>query len=234
MFDVTKLTRGYRRRCEDRVDVVEHPMGVVLVLADGAGGAGGGAEAADSMLSWARAHVTRVDDIRDPGQWAGLLAKVDQQVSFANGETTGVVVAAWDGGVSGASVGDSAAWMIREDGFDNLTADQVHKPLLGTGRARPVAFERPGVSRETVLLASDGLVKYAPPGRICEVARRADLSAAAAGLVELVRLRSGEFQDDVAVVLCRRRQMSDAAAPAPGRRRYTLGDDGELREEEVG
>lgn len=150
MFEVARLTRGYRPRCQDRVDVIEHTMGLVLAVADGAGGSGGGAEAADSMLLWVRAHVTGTTDVRPASQWAALLAKVDKQVSFGRGETTGVVVAAWDDGVSGASVGDSAAWLVRQNDFDNLTADQRHKPLIGTGRAQPVAFERTGLGGDTL------------------------------------------------------------------------------------
>ena len=232
-FQLATVTRGYRRRCEDRVDVIEHPMGLVLVVADGAGGSGGGAEAADSMLLWARAHATRVADIRPAAQWADLLAKADQQISVAHGETTSVVVAVWDDGLAGASVGDSAAWVVRPVHFDNLTANQAHKPLVGTGRASPVAFERPGLGGDTLLLASDGLVKYATPQRICEVARSSDLNAAAEALVDLVRLRSGALQDDVAVILCRRAPPSGPAAGAVTRKRHTLTDAGEMRDEQV-
>jgi serine/threonine protein phosphatase PrpC len=228
-FSVSKITRGYRRRCEDRVDVIPHPAGLVLVCADGAGGSGGGAEAADSILMWVRAHVTQTRDLRPATQWADLLAEADRQISFANGESTGVVVALWDDGLSGASVGDSAAWLVRDDGFDNLTAGQTHKPLLGSGRASPVAFERAGLGQSTLLLASDGLVKYAPPRRICELAPLPDLDAAAA-LLDLVRLRSGALQDDVAIVLCRRGRAS--AHEPPPRKRYTVADNGELLEEE--
>jgi len=104
-------------------------------------------------------------------QWSDLLAKVDKQISVGRGETTGVVVAVSEQGIVGASVGDSAAWLIGKDGFDNLTAAQLHKPLIGSGRAKPVSFERNALGEQVLLLGSDGLVKYAPPERICGIAR---------------------------------------------------------------
>ena len=87
----------------------------------------------------------------------------------------------------------------------NPTASQLHKPLIGSGRAKPASFERSALSEQTLVLGSDGLVKYAPPQRICEVARLPELQPAAGKMVDLVRLRSGELQDDVAIILCRRR-----------------------------
>jgi hypothetical protein len=45
--------------------------------------------------------------------------------------------------------------------------------------------------------------RYAKPADIARLAAGADLDAAARGLVELVRLRSGALPDDVTVVLCR-------------------------------
>lgn len=211
--------------------MIEHPMGLVLVVADGAGGSGGAVEAADALLLWVRAHVTTIADLRPASQWSDLLAKADRQMSFARGETTGVVVAVWSDGLSGASVGDSGAWLVADDGFDNLTSGQTHKPLIGTGRATPVAFERASSMAGTLLLASDGLLKYAPPGRICDLVRSSDLQAAANGLVDAVRLRSGALQDDVAAVLCRRR--TTRPRPDAGRKRFTLTDDGQLREDEL-
>jgi serine/threonine protein phosphatase PrpC len=84
----------------------------------------------------------------------------------------------------------------------DLTKDQVRKPLLGSGSAKPVAFraERP---RGTLLVASDGLVKYAPRDRICRLALEKDLPSAGRKIVDLARLRSGQLQDDVSLVLCR-------------------------------
>lgn len=230
MFHVAQLTAAAGRRGQDRVAVMRHASGVVAVLADGAGGTSGGAEAADTLLLWVQAYASRATDLADPAQWGELLQRVDQQIAAANGQTTGVVVALSDHGLTGASAGDSAAWLIANDeagGYDDLTASQVHKPLLGTGGARPVTFERPAASG-TLLIASDGLVKYAPPRRICEVARGPDLEQVAPQLIDLVRLRSGALPDDVGVVLIRRTSAASAKVASHGRSRYTLTADGDL------
>jgi hypothetical protein len=55
----------------------------------------------------------------------------------------------------------------------------------------------------TLLVASDGLLRYAKLADIARLAAGADLDAAARGLVELVRLSSGALPDDVAMVLGR-------------------------------
>jgi len=204
MFIVAKYIEASGSRGQDRAQVIEHRDGLIIVLADGAGGTSGGAEAADTVVLWAQAYATRTDDIRPAAQWAELLAKADQQISINNGQTTGVIVALFEGGISGASVGDSAARIVHPDnGYTHLTANQIHKPLIGTGVARPVPFEHAALSG-TLLVASDGLVKYAPHPRLCEAAKGEDLDAAPKRLVDLTRLKSGSLQDDVAVVLCRR------------------------------
>ena len=109
MFDVARLTQGYRARCEDRVGVIEHGRGLVLVVADGAGGSGRGAEAGDALMVCVREYVSGAGDIISEDQWRDLLAKVDVRISGGGGETTGVVVAVSERGLVGASVGDSAA-----------------------------------------------------------------------------------------------------------------------------
>jgi serine/threonine protein phosphatase PrpC len=57
----------------------------------------------------------------------------------------------------------------------------------------------------TLLLASDGLLKYARRERIAALARDADVERAAQQLAQLPRLRSGELQDDLAIIVCRRK-----------------------------
>jgi len=101
----------------------------------------------------------------------------------------------------GASAGDCGAWLIHE-GLDDLTDQQVRKPLVGSGSAMPVPF-RKSIGSGTLLLASDGLFKYVRQKDITNLSLREDLDAAAQELTELPRLRSGEIPDDVAVILCR-------------------------------
>ena len=204
MFDTAQVTASYRTRTEDRIDVIAHGLGVVLVVADGAGGISGGAKAAEEVTMTVRGHVGNMDDIRDAEQWATLLRRIDRQISDHGGQAAAVVAAVFEDGVAGAGVGDSAAWLIEDTGHVDLTSGQVRKPLTGSGRARPVGFCRGGFDG-TLLLASDGLVKYASPLRIRQVAGQADMNLAVGELVDLARLKSGVLRDDVAVILCRRR-----------------------------
>jgi serine/threonine protein phosphatase PrpC len=55
--------------------------------------------------------------------------------------------------------------------------------------------------RSRILLASDGLLKYAPVDRICTLATRGTVAEAANALANCVRLPSGAFHDDVTVVI---------------------------------
>ena len=113
-----------------------------------------------------------------------------------------MVLAVTHRGIAGASAGYSGAWLITRDGYEDLTHRQHPKPFLGSGAAVPVAFSARRFAGP-LLLATDGLLKYTSPELICDVARGEDLDQAAKGLVDLVRLRSGGLQDDVAVILCR-------------------------------
>jgi len=114
-----------------------------------------------------------------------------------------VATAAIAGRIVGVSVGDCGAWLIAQNGIDELTANQVRRPLLGSGEAIPVAFES-ALADATLLLATDGLLKYARRDRIAAVALGPDLQMAAYALADLPRLRSGALPDDVGVILCRR------------------------------
>lgn len=58
----------------------------------------------------------------------------------------------------------------------------------------------------TLLVASDGLLRYARRSDVARIASETDLAIAAHALVDLVRLPSGGLQDDVSIVLCRQRR----------------------------
>jgi len=53
-----------------------------------------------------------------------------------------------------------------------------------------------------LLMASDGLLKYAAREVIARVALEGSVEEGARGLVECVRLPSGMLRDDLAVILC--------------------------------
>src|SRR5262245_10243836 len=106
-FETTSITVAYQQRCEDRVRVVELDGGVVIVVADGAGGTGAGGEAAETVIREVTAAAT-LD--RDAESWCDVLRQTDQRVGA--GESTCVVVARSASGIVGASVGDSRAWLL--------------------------------------------------------------------------------------------------------------------------
>jgi serine/threonine protein phosphatase PrpC len=80
--------------------------------------------------------------------------------------------------------------------------NQNRKTLLGSGRAVVVTFSRQ-ILNGTLLVASDGLLKYAEAASICGNLSEHDLEKNARQLVNLVRLKSGKLQDDVSTIPCR-------------------------------
>jgi PPM family protein phosphatase len=208
-LQTARAIQGYRSVLEDRTEWIDAGEAFVLVVADGAGGRAGGAAAAEAVVAHVRAVVVSMPpwQLPDPHAWVGLLSEIDERLvdDPDAGETTAVVAAITAAGIAGASVGDSGAWIVTRDGYDDLTAGQRAKPFLGNGMALPMPFSARRWEG-TLLVASDGLFKYADGDSICAVARGEDLAAAAERLVDLVRLPSGSLPDDVAVLLARRRE----------------------------
>lgn len=172
---------------------------ILIVVADGAGGTGGGALAADAVCDAAIAAFrgTAADS------WDRHLARIDAELSRTRhgGLSTAVVVEIANGHLAGASVGDSAAWLLTSEGVLDLTAQQVRKPLMGSASAKPVTFG-PQPLHGRLLVGTDGLFKYATRAQIAAAASVTDTELAAAALVNAVRMPDGRLQDDVAVVIC--------------------------------
>jgi hypothetical protein len=181
---------------EDRAVVRHDGDRLVVVVADGAGGTRSGAAAAQAVCDAVLAAPS------DGTPWDVALREVDQMLVRSNGGglSTGVVVEVVGLILRGASVGDSGAWLIDSSQIVDLTADQQRKPLLGSGNAQPTSFG-PAPFRGRLLVTSDGLLKYARYSEILRCARLGPLEDSARALLDAVRLRSGTFQDDVAIVL---------------------------------
>ncbi len=181
---------------QDRVRHVSSNGIDIIILADGAGGLSGGAEAAEL--------VVRHDfgSCLSAPACAAQLTALDAEISTnrAAGETTAVVAMVHGGIVCGASVGDSGAWLLGDGGIIDLTQHQRRKPLLGSGSAVPEAFG-PIALAGRLLLASDGLLKYVAPDRIYRLGRGEHLERAAESLVAAARLPGGGLQDDLSLAL---------------------------------
>jgi PPM family protein phosphatase len=178
-----------RRVGHDRAAVYEVGDERVIVLADGAGDTRAASLAAEAVV----AACARLDV-----DWDAL----DESLVRIGGQCTAVVIRISNAGIRGASVGDSVAWLIRDDDVIELTEHQVRKPFLGDGGLL-VAFEAGPLDGATLLVASDGLWRYAKRDAIAALARGNDLATTATSLVELVRMPNGTLQDDVAVVILR-------------------------------
>lgn len=184
-------------RAQDRAAVIPRGEWLVAVVADGAGNSARGATAADAVLDVVRA----AEPPFSAEEFVKLLTGLDDRLE-EGGETTAVVVAIGPSLIVGASVGDSIAWLLGS-GVDDLSAEQLVKPLIGSGGAKPIGFTRARPAAGTLLLASDGLAKYAKAEVIAETAPSGALDDAARGLVDLVRLKSGTLPDDVGLVIAR-------------------------------
>jgi PPM family protein phosphatase len=191
------------RASQDRSAILVLPDRAVIVLADGAGGTTGGAEAAEATVDLMLHELAHGAALSDPQILADMLVTFDSRLARERhgGQTTAVVVIVTRDSIIGASVGDSEAHLYAVTGGHDLTANQERKPLLGSGRARPRSFALESIG--TLLVASDGLFAYADQSRLAELVHGADLGAAAFALAEHVRLPTQRFRDDVTIILAR-------------------------------
>jgi len=200
-FVFTTRAASSRTHSEDRAKVFEHEDILIIVVADGAGGVVGGAVASDTVIDAVRARVAdRPFDPYDVRAWSDMLSHADAGLagSPTGGETTAIVVVVGRHGVVGVSAGDSEAWMVG-DRADRLTEKQ-DRSRIGTGRSRPTPFHR-RTMEGVLVVATDGLFKHARSDSITASCAFDEVADIADKLVELPKLRSGAYPDDVAVVV---------------------------------
>ncbi|EIJ43269.1 serine/threonine protein phosphatase [Beggiatoa alba B18LD] len=139
---------------QDRACVIQRNAETLIIgLADGAGGCSGGAQAAQFVIDAVQQITNEHPSI--------FLQRLDQQIAQDKtaGETTAIVLQIHKNQLIGASVGDSATWLINGNEVYDLTQQQQRKPLLGSGNATLTAFNHQ-LTTGFLLIASDGLVKY--------------------------------------------------------------------------
>lgn len=185
---------------QDRGLILETAVGMVLCVADGAGGRSGAREAAELAIEFVREHA---ETLTTAEACSELLMKMDRAAERDSvaGETTCVIAVVTANEIFGASVGDSSAWLMPGDGVHvDLTQGQQRKPVIGSGSAWPNPFKCPRQSGR-LLPATDGLLKYTSAERIVETCWNSQADEAARQLIELVRYPSGALPDDVTVIL---------------------------------
>lgn len=195
---VTRQTAA-NAKSQDKLEVFELDVATLIVLADGAGGIAG-ADLAASMV---------VDAFRDASVFdvPNILASLDSQVSAESraGETTAVVIATMGDTIWGGSAGDSEAWLLhRHHQHDEheLTGKQRRKRIGSGGVSiQPISASADDDSEYRLLVASDGLFRYASYADIKARVRLPNIDDAADALLESVRLPSGRFRDDVSILV---------------------------------
>jgi serine/threonine protein phosphatase PrpC len=191
----TEPARPYHN--QDRVEVVPLTYRTVVVVADGAGGVAGGAAAAEFVCEAVAGKCRREVAV----DWGACLADVDRRMSAGLAAVV-VVEVRNDGSITGAGVGDCEAWIFGKYESRNLSSMMVRKPLMGEGKAVPVGF-RGRIGQGTLVAATDGLWKYAARADVARVVNDHPFEELAPLLVDLVRMKNGALQDDVAVAVVR-------------------------------
>lgn len=193
---------------EDRVHVVEHDDQLIIAVADGAGGLGGGAAAAERVVSLATSVGRTPREAHEARYWMMRLLEADAALAaLGDGQAAAVVASVFRDEVVGAVVGDAVAWLVSSSGVDDLTVSAKRKPLLGDGGAVPCAFGPVRLGSATLLLATDGLWKYAARATIGQCVLNTPIPGPCTEVVDAVRLASGGLQDDVGAVLVRSPQV---------------------------
>lgn len=201
MFEFNQIVLAASERGQDRIKVLNDVNRLVFVIADGAGGSSGGAEAAELVIRQTHQHMDSLTSSKDCEKF---LSEMDRVVSADKiaGETTAVIVVVSPKMVFGASVGDSGAWILNGSNVDELSQYQKRKPFIGMGGSLPVGFTRDGLEG-TLLVATDGLLKYSSREAIAATVEKLNLRELPEALVKLVRYPSGNLPDDIAIGLCR-------------------------------
>ena len=199
MFETASTTEAWQSVCQDRVAVFAGSDRTVIVVADGGGGTGSGDQASKAVVE----EVQRAVPTTDTLEARRGARQIDYRVGC--GESTAVVVDLRIDRILGASVGDSQAWIVKGEDITDLTMHQQRKPLLGSAEVVPIGFSH-GKLDGLLIVATDGFCKYVNRAEMVKVLPYEDFAVLPRSLVKLVRLRSGALNDDVGIVVCRRRR----------------------------
>ena len=121
-------TAAARSANEDRATVLVAAHSVVIALADGAGGLGNGARAAQAWIDAVTANPANA-------AWSAVLEELDMDPAKRGpGQTTAIAIEVRADSLAGVCVGDSAVWLVTADHEVIDLAEHVPpKPLVGDG-----------------------------------------------------------------------------------------------------
>lgn len=194
---------------EDVALVLPHPddAGVLLcALADGQGGQAGGADAARVAAeeSLRAASSFPAKELFGAAPWYAVVGAADEAVceDDAAGYCTLVSLGVSDGGVWGASCGDSGALLVSGGRDLLLTENQRKNPPVGSSAAHPVAFSARLHPGWTLLVVSDGVWKFVGWEHIACLAAENEGQALVAALRQAAwDANGGRLPDDFSVAL---------------------------------
>ena len=184
---------------QDRAEIFQCGERIVVAIADGVGGISGGTLAAETFVYNVQ---NAVQFLIDADHCHRLLHQVDWLLAgdLNGAETTGVVAVIDSGKVFGASCGDSGARLYRHDEVVDVTPSGRSRSFLGSGNALVTEFVTE--MKGTLVVATDGLWKYAKSSDIDAAIGNAAPQQLASALADLARLTTRKLQDDIAIVTC--------------------------------
>lgn len=201
---VATLVRAAGSSGHDRVRVLEYSESALIVLCDGTGGVAGGADAADLVSNFLARPGFQPPGSSTAAFLAEMLTTIDCSpfMPASAGLTTAVVAWIAHGKVTGASVGDSEAWLVRRNDYVELTEMQYRGPLIGSRRCYPVAFG-PIELDGTLIIGSDGLFKHCDRANLLRLARSADYEVLPELLLGAAKPSTGKLRDNFSVAVYR-------------------------------
>jgi serine/threonine protein phosphatase PrpC len=143
-------------------------------------------------------------DPSNPEFWKRCGKAVDRTVmeDRTAGFTTWIGAGVKPGIVSGASSGDSSAYVIGKAAVTNLTENQRKNPPVGSGKAIFVPFSTRLTVGDIFLAVSDGIWKYLWDEEIQRICRATELERIPSVLRQRVaELYRGSLPDDIAIIV---------------------------------
>lgn len=203
-MQIATLVRASGGPAHDRVRVLDYAESALIVLCDCNGGVSGDVDAADLVSNFLARPGFQPPKSNAGALLAQMLSAIDASpyMPASAGLTTAVVAWVSHGIVSGASVGDSEAWLIRPDGCEDLTELQFRGPLVGSRRCYPVPFG-PVPAAGTLIVGSHGLFRHCDREHLVRLARSADVGAIPERLLAAVTPPFGKLRDTFSVAVCR-------------------------------